>query len=68
MNTMITLTHDEKIKMIEAMRLYGGGFISALAECFLLADEVSLNRLYEAFPEYVERYRELASRTPGSER
>jgi len=50
------ITHDEKLKMCQTMRKYGGSFASALSECFILADEDNLKRLYEAFPEIVEKY------------
>jgi hypothetical protein len=38
------------------MKVYGGSFASALAECFLLADSENLERLYKAFPELVLKY------------
>jgi len=42
--------------MIENMLRYGGGFVQALAVCFLKADFDNTNRLFKAFPEYVEQY------------
>lgn len=50
------MDHNQKLKMVAAMKIYGGGFISALAECFLLADNNNLDILCGAFPEVVERY------------
>lgn len=32
------LDHDEKLRICEAMRVYGGSFAKALSECFILAD------------------------------
>lgn len=50
------LTHDEKLKMCTSMKVYGGSFASALAECFLLADSENLERLCKAFPELVVKH------------
>lgn len=58
------MTQDEKLAMVEAMRSYGGNFIRSLAECFLTADPNNLKRLCEAFPDYVQRYREMAEIMP----
>ena len=55
-------THDEKLAMCRAMRVYGGSFVVALAECFIHADSNNLARLYAAFPEYVEEYRYRAEK------
>jgi len=49
-------THDENIKMVENMELYGGDFVKSLAMCFIKADCDNLERLYTAFPEIVDRY------------
>ena len=51
--------------MVEAMRTYGGGFVKALAECFLRADPQNLARLERAFPEYVEEYKRMAGQMPA---
>lgn len=51
------MTHDEMLKMVEAMKRYGGSFVVALAECFILADVDNLYRLEMAFPEIVQQYR-----------
>ena len=47
----------------EAMVKYGGGFVRQLAILIRLADADNKRRLVEAFPEYLEQYRELARRT-----
>lgn len=49
-------SHDEKLKMVENMRRYGGGFVVALSECFIRADASNLKKLCKAFPEYVDTY------------
>jgi len=54
------MTHDEKLDMVDAMKRFGGSFVKALAECFLMADDDNLVRLERAFPEYVKQYREMA--------
>jgi hypothetical protein len=38
------------------MKTYGGGFVKALAEAFLLADEINAQRIEAAFPGYMEKY------------
>ena len=55
------MTHDEKLDMVDAMKRFGGGFVKALAECFVRADDDNLLRLERAFPEYVKKYREMAA-------
>jgi len=52
--------HDKKLKMVQAMKSYGGSFAKALAECFLLADAENLERLELAFPEIVSQYLRMA--------
>lgn len=49
---------DERriLEMVEAMRVEGGSFVKALAECFVHADPENRRRLLRAFPEYVETY------------
>ena len=56
------MTHDEKLLMVLAMERYGGGFVQALAECFMKADRINQAKLEAAFPEYVKEYRELAQK------
>lgn len=50
------LTHDEKLDMVQRMKVYGGSFVKRLAECFIYADNENLQRLYTAFPEVVILY------------
>ena len=52
-NEIRNLTKDV---MIESMEQYGGSFVKALAVCFMKADFDNTNRLFKAFPEYVEQY------------
>ena len=54
------MTHNQKLAMVEAMHKYGGGFVQALAECFIRADAKNLERLIAAFPEIVDRYTVIA--------
>jgi hypothetical protein len=44
----------------EAMLRYGGSFVQQLARLIRMADADNKRRLVEAFPEYLEQYRELA--------
>ena len=54
------LNRNEMLYMVAAMKRYGGGFVQTLAECFLLADEDNLDRLYRAFSKYVAQYLDMA--------
>lgn len=56
------MTQDDKLNMVENMRRYGGPFVKALAECFILADKDNFQRLLDAFPEYVETYSKIVDR------
>lgn len=44
----------------EAMIRYGGNFVQQLGQLMRAADEDNRRRLVEAFPEYMQQYRELA--------
>jgi len=50
------MEHDEKLKLAETMRAYGGGFVKALAECIIRADRQNFSKLQSAFPEYFQKY------------
>ena len=54
------MNHDDKLRMCEAMKIFGGGFAKALAECFIRADTSNLERLCNAFPEIIEQYMAMA--------
>ncbi len=49
----------EDLKIIEAMYKYGGGFVKALAECFLKADAENFIILKAVFSKYWTEYREM---------
>jgi hypothetical protein len=55
---IIDITRDE---IVDAMILYGGSFTSALGKAYRHGDAVNQERLVGAFPEYFNRYRELAT-------
>lgn len=55
------MTRDEMLMMIQAMHKYGGSFVRALSECFMLADEHNIARLEAAFPEIVSQYCMMAN-------
>jgi hypothetical protein len=40
------------------MKLFGGSFVKALAECWLRADRGNKTKLEEAFPDYFLEYGE----------
>lgn len=47
--------------VIEAMRRWGGGFVKALAEAATIADSDNLRRIKSAWPEYWQRYSDMAN-------
>ena len=47
---------SESLKVVDMMERYGGGFVNALAACIRRADEVNLQKLHSAFPEYWKQY------------
>ena len=50
---------------LEAMEIYGGSFVQALARCYRLADEPNRLRLQLAFPHVFTEYETLATRRKG---
>jgi len=53
---------SEDIDVLEAMKVYGGGFVKALAELGFRADAANLARLKAAWPEYWAEYTKIAAR------
>jgi len=54
---------DQSVKdyeVIAAMRAFGGGFASALAEAARHAGEDNLRRIKEAWPDYWSKYTKMA--------
>jgi hypothetical protein len=47
-------------EIVEAMVRFGGSFVQQLGRLIRLADADNKRRLVEAFPEYIEEYREIA--------
>ena len=54
------MSRDDMLYMVDSMLRYGGSFVKALSECFILADRENLARLFATFPEYVKQYTEMA--------
>lgn len=52
---------DSDLEVLHAMRINGGGFLSALAEAGFLADSDNLRRIKAAWPEYWHGYRVFAA-------
>jgi hypothetical protein len=50
------LTEHQKFIMLQAMQSYGGGFASALADAWIIADAGNSLRLEAAFPGMVHLY------------
>lgn len=53
-----------EFEITEAMIIYGGSFVQSLGRLVRQADEDNKRRLVAAFPEYFEKYRELARMLP----
>jgi succinate-acetate transporter protein len=53
---------DQDIPIVEAMRVFGGGFVQALAAAAARADENNYAKLKTAFPEVWTHYADLAAR------
>ncbi len=52
--------NEQESKVIEAMEVYGGSFVAALATAFRRADRTNFDRLRGAFPEIWNDYVEMA--------
>ena len=50
------MNDDEKFFMLQAMRHYGGGFVSALSEAWARADATNAARLAASFPDITKDY------------
>lgn len=50
------MTHDERLITCRAMKQYGGSFVKALSEAWLLADAKNMERIEGAFPDYMAKY------------
>lgn len=53
------MTRDELLPIINVMQVYGGSFVKKLADAMMLADSENLQRIANAFPELIERYKEF---------
>jgi hypothetical protein len=51
---------NDRLDIIRVMRAYGGGFAAKLAEAYLVADDDSIRRIEDAFPELLEKYAKIA--------
>jgi len=46
----------EDVHVFETMKIYGGGFVKALAECGYRADSVNLAKIKQAWPDIWNEY------------
>jgi len=55
---MIELVGNQNLKLdiVARMRIYGGSFVKALAECIMRADPNNLKKLQDSFQEYLHKY------------
>jgi len=49
---------SKELLVYDRMKLFGGSFVKALAECWLRADRGNKTKLEEAFPDYFLEYGE----------
>lgn len=56
----------DDLKALEAMKRYGGGFASRLAEAWMHADMQNSAKLREAFGDLLDNYRVPYRVTPGA--
>jgi hypothetical protein len=54
-------------EITEAMIKFGGGFVSSLGRLIRQADEDNKKKLVKAFPEYINKYKELVKFLPERE-
>ncbi len=50
------MNEDDKIKTIDRMERYGGGFVKVLPKAWRLADPVNSRVIEDGFPGYIEKY------------
>lgn len=58
------MSHDDKLKVIRAMRAHGGSFVRCLGEAWLHADADNCRRIETAWPEYIAKYQAIATTMP----
>lgn len=49
---------------IQAMRIYGGSFVFALAQAAERADPINLKKIKQTWPEYWKEYEEMGDKLP----
>jgi len=52
-------TRDDRIKTYEAMKKYGGGFLAALAEAYIRADDANTAKIEEEWKSEIAHARNL---------
>jgi len=55
-------TRDELLPIMLAMETYGGSFVKLIGQAMLHADATNLQKLAEAFPEYLEEYKKFVKK------
>ena len=53
------MTRDELLPIMLAMETYGGSFVQNLAKAMFCADSDNLQRIVNAFPELIEKYKQF---------
>jgi hypothetical protein len=53
---------DEDLLIMDAMELFGGSFVKALANAARMADPINLAKIKATWPDYWDTYREMAAK------
>lgn len=51
---------DEEMKIVEAMKTYGGSFVKALAEAYIRADHYNRGKIRATWDDYWNTYKEMS--------
>jgi len=54
--------NEQEFKIVDAMAMYGGSFVKALAQCFYLADNINFEKLKSTFSEYWLKYETMSNK------
>lgn len=54
--------NDQDFWTVKAMRVFGGSFVVALADCMERADESNFAKIKITWPEYMKQYEEMGQK------
>jgi hypothetical protein len=56
---------ERDLRIMAAMKKFGGSFVQALAEAARRADVLNLYKIKTTWPEYWQKYEAMADKTPA---